>query len=730
MISKIQISNIATYKSASLNPRAINFIYGGNGTGKTTLSRFLSNGCFDSQSYIEWDDANHSKVIAYNRDFREKNFSSEKDLPGIFTLGSESIETQKEINALVEQEKKISEGIDIRNTALKNIDKDITELKADTRDKCWELEEKYGSEFAAALTGYRGSKDTFLKKCLDEYGDGKEIPVSLPLEEIRELYAAAFSKETKKENLYSEIDISEMEQLEKTDLLSKVISGSADSPIGTFIEYLQAEDWVKQGVAFSKQAGGKCPFCQREMPDDLVKQISDFFDERYEAEYSALNEFQIKYKSAYNSIMESLEEILQNKCSFLAYDELTAIRTNFQLLCEQNITLIQNKIDTPSKPIEIKSVIDTLKIINDAIALFNQRIEKNNEVVEKQKEYKQKCSDSLWVYFINELKNDLSDYKKKEAGKSKGKTSVENERNKLAEQRSQIKAAIESKENLLTGVAPTAKAINKILSGFGFTGFSLSENPQKKGTYIIVRNDGSSAGETLSEGEYNFISFLYFYHLCFGSQTKTGVTDSKILVIDDPISSLDSNVIFVVSTLVKDIINNCRNKANGIEQVFILTHNVYFHKEVTFLGSREHYSPYEVSYYVIRKNEDISSIVHFNDNPIKSSYEILWDDLRNTNENSAKNVLNTMRRILEHYFSVIGGINYETCISKFEGEDKIICKALVAFINDGSHSVFDDLIVSFDTTTIENYKRVFKLIFENLNHSEHYHMMMKDSETT
>ena len=89
-----------------------------------------------------------------------------------------------------------------------------------------------------------------------------------------------------------------------------------------------------------------------------------------------------------------------------------------------------------------------------------------------------------------------------------------------------------------------------------------------------------------------------------------------------------------------------------------------------------------------------------------------------------------MRRILEHYFQVIGGIKYEECINEFEGEDKLICKALIAFINDGSHSIFDDLVVSFDESSLENYLRVFRLIFERLHHIDHYNMMMRINSDT
>ena len=83
-----------------------------------------------------------------------------------------------------------------------------------------------------------------------------------------------------------------------------------------------------------------------------------------------------------------------------------------------------------------------------------------------------------------------------------------------------------------------------------------------------------------------------------------------------------------------------------------------------------------------------------------------------------------MRRILEHYFMVIGSINYERCINEIEGSDKIICKSLVSLINEGSHSVFDDFIFAPDDSDIENYKRVFRLVFEKLGHIDHYNMMM------
>ena len=69
---------------------------------------------------------------------------------------------------------------------------------------------------------------------------------------------------------------------------------------------------------------------------------------------------------------------------------------------------------------------------------------------------------------------------------------------------------IKEKESTLTSVKPTVDAINTILARFGFEGFILIENPDEKAKYKIVRSDGRNVERTLSEGEYNFICFLYF----------------------------------------------------------------------------------------------------------------------------------------------------------------------------------------------------------------------------
>ena len=83
-----------------------------------------------------------------------------------------------------------------------------------------------------------------------------------------------------------------------------------------------------------------------------------------------------------------------------------------------------------------------------------------------------------------------------------------------------------------------------------------------------------------------------------------------------------------------------------------------------------------------------------------------------------------MRRILENYFKILGGVDPNEICAKFEGKEKFVCKSLFSWVNAGSHYAHDDLYVSVDSSMVETYLRVFRAIFEKSGHSAHYKMMM------
>ena len=65
----------------------INFIFGANGSGKTTISRVLAHPENYPSCSIAWKDDQVLPCKVYNADFVESTFTNISEMPGIFTLG-------------------------------------------------------------------------------------------------------------------------------------------------------------------------------------------------------------------------------------------------------------------------------------------------------------------------------------------------------------------------------------------------------------------------------------------------------------------------------------------------------------------------------------------------------------------------------------------------------------------------------------------------------------------
>ncbi len=107
-----------------------------------------------------------------------------------------------------------------------------------------------------------------------------------------------------------------------------------------------------------------------------------------------------------------------------------------------------------------------------------------------------------------------------------------------------------------------------------------------------------------------------------------------------------------MSTLIKNIIKNIKSDVGNIRQLILLTHNVYFHKEVSFIDGRKNPCK-KTSFWILRKNEKITSLQSFGmENPIQSSYELLWQELKSEGIKSSLTIQNIMRRIIEKLFQI------------------------------------------------------------------------------
>lgn len=733
MIEKIEIKNTATYIDETLdNLSKVNFIYGNNGSGKTTISRIINNESVFPNCKILWKENRPLDRVVYNSDFIRDNFEQSDEIKGIFTLGKEEANTQKRIKDELNSIEEVNTKINELTAAISEKEENITNQKIASKGKVWKIKQTFDKEktpLINVIAGARGKIDTFFEKVLSENKTNKsELKTKEELERIaRQCYVDSLEQIP----LIVNISYNEIENLENNKILDKPIVGKEDLDIATLIKKLKSSDWVKSGMKYIPLSNNRCPFCQQILPSKLEEQLNEYFDKTYEKDKNSVLRLQQDYSNATTNYMDKVNALLSSPYEQLNKEELKSTFTSLQKNIDANLSDINKKLENLSQKFKLKSIVDHCKKIDTMIQEANNKIEEHNKFVQNIKTEKQKLEPLVWKYICNELKDDIKEYSDNKEKLEAEKTKLDSEKIEKNKELTEHKNTLAELEKKQTSVRPTLDSINKVLTDFNFTGFKL-ELGEDEYTYKIVRPDGTPVEKTLSEGEKSFVTFLYFYNLLKGSQNTTEITNNKIVVIDDPVSSLDNDILFIVSTLIRRLFGDIANNTSNIKQLLILTHNAYFFNEVTY--NNGFLKNPKVRYILIKKYNNETKIKNYiNDKPIKSTYDNLWNEIRLANNDKTSvhiiSIQNTMRRIIEYYFQFLGGINIKNLhingILK-DKDDSSIYKSLLSWVNSGSHSSFDDLFyVDSDDSLLEKYLIVFKKIFEDSGNLSHYNMMMK-----
>lgn len=734
MIQEFTIKNIATYNESGVkftNLRKINFIYGSNGCGKTTVSNFLS--FPQSEDYTDceliWENNMSLKTLVYNRQFREGNFGK-GTISGVFTLGHatkdelEIIESKKkELSALMEEGKK-------QKNSLEKLKSDLNVNQETFRDKTWQqVYKKHEQDFKEAFRGYL-SKRSFTDKLIDEYNNNSSVLIGL--DQLKEKSKIVFNKNIQVLPLLPIIGNDQLATIEYNEIWSKKIIGHTDINIGNLIQRLNINDWVNEGRKYIQKDSHICPFCQREtITEEFRKNLELYFNETFTANIQAVQTWGKKYiaiSTELISLLESISErVRQNPVSKLNKDLFDATLKTLSGLIAVNKEHINNKHKEPSRSFNLVSTMEVQEKIRELIATANQEISKHNQIVENIHYERQKLILQVWKFIIVEYQNEIKSYLEEEKKLIAGINGLEKKVTKLREDYAVLNSEIKQLTQNVTSVQPSIDEINRILQLYGFTNFQIVPALNYENQYQIQRDNGTLAETTLSEGEITFITFLYFMQLAKGSVDKENIVEDRVLVIDDPVCSLDSNVLFIVSSLIKEMIKQIKDNVGNVRQLIVLTHNVYFHKEVSFMDGRTPKNK-NTYYWILRKADNVTSVKGYEmENPIVSSYELLWKELKERNINSGITIQNTMRRIIENYFKILGKFGDDELIHKFTNpQEQEICRSLICWINDGSHCLPDDLYIEAPYDTIDKYFEVFQKIFEEMGHIAHYNMMMDE----
>lgn len=732
MIESITLAGVASYTgpATTLNDLSqINFVYGSNGSGKTTISRVIADQAGHPACTIAWKAGTPLQAMVYNRDFVERNFNQSTELKGVFTLGEDQAETLNKIKAAKADLDDLKEKIENLSNTLQGDDGlsgkkgELSVLENALKDKCWTQKQKHDAKLQGAFEGCRGSAEKFKARVLQELA--KNSSALLPLADLEKKCASVFGTTPTTEPAIPTIDATKLIAHEAHPILKKRVIGKEDVDIAAMIKKLGNSDWVRQGRTYFDINEGACPFCQQSTNEAFAKSLEEYFDETFVSDTKAIDDLSINYRTDAERLQHQIDGIILAPSRFIDVDKLKAEKQLLDSKITINTQRLTEKRKEANQVVELESLSNVIYEIRSLIDAANAEVSSHNTMVTNLAQERQALTSQVWKFVLEELKADLAEYQKKADATKKAVKALEEQIASLNTNKAQKEADIQALERSTTSVQPTIDAINTLLRSFGFNGFSLAK--AEKGTsYRLVRADGSDARSTLSEGEKSFVTFLYFYHLLKGSDSESGMTTDRIVVFDDPVSSLDSDILFIVGSLIKGLFDEIRSGANYIKQIFVLTHNVYFHKEVAFNPKRTGKAMNEETFWVVRKTDLVSKVERHDTNPIKTSYELLWAEVRRPDK-SKLTIQNTLRRILENYFKILGGVDPDKLCAMFEGKEKLICKSLFSWVNDGSHFAHDDLYIAIDDATIDNYLNVFRDIFEKAEHLAHYKMMMGDA---
>lgn len=762
-INKITL-NTATFNNEPVIPTYINLFFGRNGAGKSSIAKAIEAG-----EGIEWkagESEDAYDILLYDQDFIDDNFESYDNLQGVFTVNQVNIEIQKRIDALSEEKIQVA-GAMARLIEDGNKKKAVqNSLMTQLQEECWKKSATIREDFDGTMTGKK-RKNAFADKILDT------TPVVHDIAKLKELYDVAYDANSQAYSLFQKSkDVSGRYDLSGEELMSKPIISSSDTQFAVFMRTIGATDWVKNGHAhYVKAANGKCPFCQQALPADFESDIASCFDEQYQNDQDALAQFQMAYKSWTQAVLDIFNGNINGAFPKISLDSYKDKVSRLQTTVTANLRQIERKIEKPALEIELDDVTELISEIDTMIDGFNKQIQENNDVVNSKKTKKKECEDAVWEHLASMLADEVKDYNDGMAKATSELNALGEEYKKKKERAGQIQTEINSLRNQTINTSAAIDGMNKLLKDSGFQGFSLREKEGVPDTYEVVRENGDVA-EKLSEGEKNFIAFLYFYFLVKGSgqagsaaiittdgtsQSIQNVADNreKIVIIDDPVSSMDSNTLFIVSSLVQEMIEVCNNNVDYanrvidgtyVKQIFILTHNAYFHREISYNLVARYES---ASFFMIRKSDNISTIEECinkpksaledpsNRNPVQNSYAALWEEYRALD--STIPLLNVIRRILDYYFIQLCGYP-ETTVRKTildEHKDEFITEdenghkdylklhlatAMLSFIG-CTEGFVDGFNLVEDCSDAGQYKKVLEMIFDKLGQKQHYDMM-------
>jgi ABC-type cobalamin/Fe3+-siderophores transport system ATPase subunit len=427
------------------------------------------------------------------------------------------------------------------------------------------------------------------------------------------------------------------------------------------------------------------------------------------------------YRKTLNELTEIAEDILNNKgvyVTLLGFDENDFADTEEAKTFLTSISgeTIADKLKDMSTVGNIAGdLVAQMKVVDDVLAkLTDAKSRRSREITDKINRLEILVKGAIGFEIknstaISQNLEKLDEYGRKLTELDAEKQKLRGDNIKLASQKSDL--------------ADFAIYLNNVLSDLNLN-FKLALSGK---CYVLEHADGTTLKVSdISDGERNLLALVYFYYEMQGDSADALRDGVELIVIDDPISSLDDGNKFYITELVKSIL--AQDKA----QVFLMTHSWDDFCNLTYGQSDKE----TVSRFEITKESGVSFINRIDSKRLVKPYKALYKEVFEFSQKSAGGVTNAevlhmpnvMRRVIEEYIKFVVDVDFATAHKNGDISKALFGKELAELSNTKKQKLNQLLsvcnILSHKANQPKNGTEVHesaKFLINSMNDTSKYH---------
>lgn len=543
-------------------------VYGHNGSGKSTFSELLLNLSESScPTDVVWEHEDKQRtnvgvggggpspsMAVFTRKWVEANLSDFLDgdsASAIVTLGKEAIDAKEEESRLRDEIEHLHGEAREAEKQHKAANQKVEKLTKEVQDRIIsELREFDYSHFTKsrysvpkvqeALRGYKGDfpDSNGHAEALKRLGEGAPAPVA----EVSAPPSGAVKDLTGLAELLSETP---------TRVALEALEGNP-----------KAQAWVEQGLDLHEGLD-HCLFCAGALDDERRNQLARHFDESW-------LRIRSKAKSLLDSVAREKESLSAWHAALPAASDLASdLRSVYEAAkgraqkdvseCVAALGVVQNALSTKVADPSATPEAPDWSVLNStpSITVLTQAVNEHNDQARRHEEATAERKQTVLDHLLGSQGVTFRELEK-HAKECANKSATSEKAAKLAERRlDQVRQAQFTTKDM-------ADTLTKDLAQvYGKNHLSVAVTADGK-SYACRRGD--KPGTDLSDGERTTLSLLYFLRKLQDEQASGCAPSQRLIVIDDPSSSLDREALFATHQWLFDTLK-------GFGQYIVLTHD-------------------------------------------------------------------------------------------------------------------------------------------------------------